>query len=363
MEKEQAITYIKERLDQDVSRPEIVRGLADQLHAPEAVVSKFVAQVEADYRKNQPPPMPKPATQQPVKLPPWLEELSTGQNLYGDLDSSPSWTQSSTTAASPAWELEAHAFVIAQLKNDRLHSDIASELADRLAIPREQAESMVSEIDAQQKSAQRSTISNTADATEFVRHAYTQGRPKLEISTEMAMRTGRPQNQIDKFVAQTITQLEKSPTQGNPLRSGPSATGLDTPQMVKYVVSEFSKQRKRSDIVMALCERTGAGWQEAQRFVAQVYAEHHTRINARKNILIVPMGIGAIVLGLLLTIGSAYPVVIWFSKGSSELQTFAASRGWIGNFIQVAPYLFFLGIGLMVGGIVGLVTALRSQME
>ena len=399
MDKQQAVTYIQTRLEQDVPCEQIVHGLVDQLHAPEAMVTKFVAQVEAEYHKNKPqppePPLPQPIPPQPVKLPPWLEELTTGSASAGQpavqqapaaaSDSIPAWASAggpaqpaaqpapaapvaSTTMAvdaiaRPSWEAEARAFALAQLKIGRLHSDIAAELADRVGIPLRRAEGIVTLVAAQVEAAPRPRITNTTQAADFVSAEYARKRPKMEIVAELSMRSGEPQDKTAKFVDLMIAKLEKSKAQAAPNSFGQPAIDLNNPANVNYVVGELVKQRKRSDIVMALCERTGVEWSEAQRFVGQVNAEQQTKINARKNRLIIPMCIGAIALGLVFTLGTAYPMIYWFSGRTSEFTSAVQSGRLMLDYLQAAPFIFGTGIALVAGGVFGLITALKSQME
>lgn len=413
MDKQQAVVYIHQMLDQEAPYGEIVRQLANHLHAPESMVTKFVTQVETEYRKNRPQILPKPVPPQLVKLPPWLAELSGGQSLSEgqpptgqqpilpdtqpeepQMDwmqqlaqgadgsnnaapaalevSLPNWAVSAEQTADknasnpvpapPSWENEALTFVTAQLKIGRLHSDIASELADRQGIPLDRAESFVANIASQVESAPLTKITNTAQAADFVNDEYARGRPKLEIAADLSARTGEPQNLTVKFVALTLAKAEKSKAQ----QSAPpakSTINLDNTELEKFVVSELTKNRKRSDIVLAICERTGVEWSEALRFVGQVNAEQQTQINARKNRLIVPMCIGAVALGFVFTIGTSYPMVFWITGRTAEFLTNTQSIGSMGDYLQVAPYIFVTGIALVAGGVIGLITALRSQME
>lgn len=412
MDKQQAIAYIHQQLDQGQPCEAIVRALVDQLRAPQAMLSRFVAQTEAEYRKSKPDDLPTPHPLTPVKLPPWLDELSTGQPVSVEQPSTqqppappadqtaedPSdwmqrlasaaavpatsqeplqaWTQpasqpvsqpvasapASATNARPSWEAEARTFALAQIKIGRLHSDIASELADRVSIPLSRAEAIVSVLAARVESAPPPKITDTAQAAEFVNAEYARGRPKLEITADLAARTGEPQDLTEKFVALTIAKAEKTRAQGDVSQARPTIS-LDNPELEKYVVSELSKNRKRSDIVMAVCERTGAEWSEAQRFVGQVSAADQTKINARKNRLIVPMCIGAIVLGFIFTIGTAYPMIYVINGRTADFNSMTSSISWISNYIQYAPFIFGTGIVLIAGGAIGLITALQSQME
>jgi hypothetical protein len=404
MDKQQAIAYIEQMLDQDCTREEIVLGLVEQLRAPEIMVAKFVAQTEIEYRKSKPLPLPTPIPPQPVKLPPWLEEMTIGSQpqqvtnqpvepqpdwmqrlaegtVIADsaaavtvIEPLPEWVQPASKPAvsspyepaptTPSWEEDAHDFVINQLQYGRLHSQIADELADRAGIPLNRAQSIVTGIAAQVESKPLKKITNTTEATDFVLAEHAGGRSILEIAIELATRTSEPQNLTEKFVALTISKYEKTKAQEKPLASFEKPNSdLNNPALVKYVVSELTKNRKRSDIVMTICERTGAHWSDAQRFVGQITAEQHTTINARKNRLIIPMCIGAIILGFVFTIGTAYPMLYLITGRREEFYSMVSSMGSIGDYINAAPYIFGTGIVLIAGGIIGLVTAMQSQME
>jgi hypothetical protein len=404
MDKQEAIAYIHQRLDQNATCEEIVRVLVEQLHAPEAMVAKFVANTEAEYRKNKPQTLPTPATPQPVTLPPWLEELSIGAQptqannqpvepqpdwmqrlaqgptvsgaaeVASTPEPLPEWAQPSSQSESPAqtppspttpsWEKEAIEFVTTQLKYGRLHSDIAEELADRVGIPLDQAQRVVTGIAVQVESPAPQKITNTREAAEFVNSKYAEGISKLEIAAELATRTGEPQDLTEKFVTLTIAKLDKAKAQKPPTPSSEkSSTQLDNPALEKFVISELSKNRKRSDIVMAICERTGVHWSEAQRFVGQVYAEQNSTINARKNRMIIPMCIGAIILGFAFTITTIVPVLYLVSGRKDEFYARVSSMGSISDYVQYAWVIFGMGIAMIAGGIIGLITAMQSQME
>lgn len=367
MDKQQAIDYIYKMLDQGHACEEITRNLVVQLHAPEALVIKFVAQTESEYRKNRPQVPPVPVPPQPVKLPPWLDELSIGgQSTPSQMqpeEPSPFQIQQTTKGRDAPWEDDARSFVLTQLQYGRLNSDIADELVDRVGIPLDQAENFVSAIAAQIHSKAPVKITNSSEAADFVVAEYTRGRPKLEIASELALRTGEPQNLTEKFVALTITKHEKLITKENTTSANQPSVDFYKADIVQYVIRELSKNRKRSDIIMALCERTGADWNEAQRFVSQVSAEQHTNISARKNRLIIPMCIGAIVLGFVFTIGTAIPMLYLVTGRWSEFYSMLNSLGSFRDYIGAAPYIFGTGIVLVAGGIIGLVTAMQSQMD
>lgn len=349
MDKQQAIAYINQRLDQDASCEEIVRDLVAQLRAPEAVVTKFVSQIETEHRKNKPQSLPTPAAPQQVILPAWLEEMSGGK-------------QPTPLPATQSWEAEAKNFVLSQLQFERLHSDIADELTDRFGIPMDRAQNFVNAVAAQTYKIPPKKITSKEEAADFVIAEYAKGRPKLEIASELATRTGEPWDLTEKFVAQTITKSEQSKAQEKPSKESriPEVDFTD-PALTKYVIDEITKNRKRNDIVMAICERTGADWSEAQRFVGKISTEQHGAINARKNRMILPLCIGAIVLGFIFTIGTAYPMLYFFTGRKEEFLMMVQSMGNLSDYINAAPVIFGTGIALIAGGIIGLFTAIQSQ--
>lgn len=367
MDKQQAIDYIYQMLDQGHECEEITRNLVDQLHAPEALVAKFVSQTEREYQVNRPQVLPAPVTPQPVKLPPWLAELTIGgqSNTSQMPPEEPSVNQIPNAAEvrGAQWEDEARSYVLTQLQYGRLNSDIADELVDRIGIPLDQAENLVSVTASQVHDKTSNQITNTTEAANFVMAEYTRRRPKLEIASELALRTGESQNLTEKFVALTITKHEKTMGKEGITSANQPSVDFNKPEIVQYVVRELSKNRKRSDIVMALCERTGADWTVTQRFVSQVSAEQHTDINARKNRLIIPMCIGAILLGFVFAIGTVIPMLYLVTGRWSEFYSMVYSLGNLRDYISFAPYIFGTGVVLVAGGIIGLVTAMQSQMD
>ncbi len=351
MDKQQAINYIHQRLDQDASCEEIIRDLVAQIHAPEAAVTKFVSQTESEYRKNKRPSLPSPAAPQPVKLPAWLEEMSGG-------------TQPGSAPAPYSWEAEAQSYVLSQLQFERLHSDIADELADRYGIPMDRAQNFVNSVAAQTYIVPLKKITNKEEAAEFVLAAYAKGRSKIEIAAELTTRTGEPRDLTEKFVTLTISKTEQFKIQENPpVSSTKPGVDFNDPALTRFVISELTKNRKRSDVVMAICERTGADWNEAQRFVGQVSTEQHSTINARKNRMIIPMCIGAIVIGFAFTILTSYPMIYLVNGRWEEFYAKVRSVGNLSDYINAAPYIFGTGVVLIAGGIIGLYMAMQSQSE
>ncbi len=137
-------------------------------------------------------------------------------------------------------------------------------------------------------------------------------------------------------------------------------TALDDPQLAVYVAKRLKAQRRKSDIAMEVCERTGADWKEAQRFVNQVNMEQYQSINRARNVpLLIFCGLFVFSGVVLLIVGAidAIPYVTYFFGSPSDLSTLPASS------IRSTVYYLLGGMGLLVGGLVGLYLALRPQGE
>jgi hypothetical protein len=63
------------------------------------------------------------------------------------------------------------------------------------------------------------------------------------------------------------------------------------------------------------------------------------------------------------TIGTAYPMLYLVTGRWEEFYSMVSSMANMGDYINAAPYIFGTGIVLIAGGIIGLVTAMQSQME
>lgn len=298
MDKEQAITFIQQKLDQGFDRESIARMLTQELKAPLEMVERFVAQTADKYQPAPPPPPPPPAPPQ-SNLPAWLQD----------------------TMIAPA------------------QHNAAPAIASAPVIP-----------------AQQPKITNTKEAADFTLTELSKGRTQPDIAIDLAQLTGEPLELVQKFVA--LTAAKNTSQFASPEMTQTKPAGrldeLENPAWEKYVLKELRRNRKRSDIVMVICERTGIEWSHAQRFVGQVEAEHYAKIRASQQFWVIPVGILFIVGGLALGILSALSFLSYFDYRFTPVipVTLEASAG-----------LFLLGIGLLAGGIVGIVLAVRAQVD
>jgi KaiC/GvpD/RAD55 family RecA-like ATPase len=385
MNKQEAITFIHQMLEQDHAHEEIVYQLVDQLKAPQAMVDKFVSQTEAEYRQSKARPpqaneipdwlktvqsngsavtapdvaLPSKAASPEIGsselLPPWLQNFQAGSD-----SSDQTLPAIQPDQAGPSWQVEAEPFVVAQVQAGRINHEIASELADRIGIPIQDAENYVVVKAAKIRAKPLPKIANTKEAAEFVIAEYERRRPKLAIVNELAQRTGEPPNLVEKFVNMTITKHEKTKATQEPASRTPSLellSALDKPEMVEYVIKQLSKHRKRNDIVTTLCERTGQEWSQVQTFVAQVEVDQRRNINARKNRLLIPMSIVIIIFGFILAITNGNYVLRLLTGYNALIIAISARE----IFLSVVAFGF--GLVLIAGGIIGIYFGVKSQVE
>lgn len=125
---------------------------------------------------------------------------------------------------------------------------------------------------------------------------------------------------------------------------------MDKEEMTQFVIRELGKHRRRSDIVMDICEQTGMDWQAAQRFVYQVGYDARKSIAARQSPLAIIFGIAFIAGGL----GMALIGIIATARGLSLHYQGIPYAGNIGG--------VFFGMNLIAGGVIGLWDTIKTWM-
>jgi hypothetical protein len=239
-------------------------------------------------------------------------------------------------------------------------------------------------------------------AIDFVRQELSAGSTPQEITGELSRQLGAPPEAVEKFVASVIASSPPVPSPENAApppaeppaespavipqaapaatppfmetgtvlpatpRSGPIPPGrfvaaqpdLD-PKLLSatqaMILAELMKGKKRSDITLLVCEQTGLGWEHAQQLVARVASSQSGKIAGRQNRLILPMAIGALIIGLLLTAASLNELL------SFGLLVASGSYGTASQSPLFSAITFLLiGLGLTLGGVISLFLLRRS---
>ena len=116
-------------------------------------------------------------------------------------------------------------------------------------------------------------------------------------------------------------------------------------------------------MALGVVERTGMEYRQAQRLVSRVGAKNYKKVTARQNCVIIPLAVLALVAGLVLlgaSVFEAYQIRVLLPSPnnlSMEQVQAAVERG------RDLPWAFITGLALAVGGGIGLIAAIRKQME
>lgn len=211
---------------------------------------------------------------------------------------------------------------------------------------------------------------NKQEATDYILSELAQHSKVNEIATKLSQHLNAPYEVVERFVTHVAAQSPPAPSQSDlPLQEGPTPQApavpgvhqakpavvkkevdpLNDPLLSKTVLGMLRKNRKRSDIVIWVCERTGLEWTQAQRFVAQVQVDHNGMLTNNK-ILQFTGSLASIICGLMLLlagIGAVAPLVRSLTGLTLgvDLGTTVGAESSLG--------LIVLGVGLTIGGLVG----------
>lgn len=146
---------------------------------------------------------------------------------------------------------------------------------------------------------------------------------------------------------------------------------INIKELEERVLQDLQQQRHRNDIVVNLCQCMDWNWEQAERFLEKVEADHHSQLAKREKRLALLFSLTHILDGVLvLAVGSLgilgpflynlrsggfmipgvdYPIV------PVVLLAFFVSPVYFGFFIVIASF----GLRLMVKGVLGTLQALR----
>jgi hypothetical protein len=146
---------------------------------------------------------------------------------------------------------------------------------------------------------------------------------------------------------------------------------INSEELDEFALQELKRQHHRNDILVQLCQRTGWDWQQAERFLDKVEADHPSELATQEKRLALLFNLTRILEGLLvLAIGSLgilgpflynlrsgrvmipgvdYPIV------PSVLMAFFISPVYFWISIVIAS----LGLSLIAKGVLGTIQAMR----
>jgi hypothetical protein len=243
-----------------------------------------------------------------------------------------------------------------EFENGYSPTDIAQNLSQQLGVPFEPVYKFVmhtlsEEVEVRQPPPEEVPISSPAPSPQYdpVALFLAGNEPTIEESTADAINSAAEPVQNDGF----------------PGVKTPNLKSLEqNPKVEKFVLQMLSKNRKTSDTVLAVCERTGLDWNEAQRLVAHIAAKNQKTLKTKQNRLPLILSIVAVLAGVLLLfagISEGYTIysVVQKAQSTEEMVMAAASQ----EFLRRAFWSLVTGGALLIGGTIGLITSLRSQLD
>jgi hypothetical protein len=254
---------------------------------------------------------------------------------------------------------EAIAFILQEYEQGASQADITARLSVRLNAPAELTGKFVAQAIAQ----------HTHAATRPVSEVLAQPRETLAPQRIEAPLTPPhdPAGGLSQPPATPDPVVSWSPPQASaPSREAPAkpASPQADAELEAFILKALSKTSKQSDVVMAVCERAGLSWNEAQRIVARVATHNHKKLAGRQNRIILPLAVIAVLIGLLLAYAGLSEIIM---LGSAVLALQSGNPAAVpveaGDPMSNAPWALFIGLGLALGGGVGLFKALKAQMD
>jgi hypothetical protein len=244
-------------------------------------------------------------------------------------------------------------------------------------------------------------------AIQIIREEFENGYSPTDIAQNLSQQLGVPFEPVYKFVMHTLSEeveIHQAPPGDEPIpapaptpqydpvalflagsepvaetapgeaeNSAADIPGVKTPNLKaleqnpkveKFVLQMLSKNRKTSDTVLAVCERTGLDWNDGQRLVAHIAAKNQKTLKTKQNRLPMILSIIAIVAGALLLfagISESFTIysVVRMAQSTEEMVVTAASQ----EFLRRAFWSLITGSALLIGGAIGLFISLRSQFH
>jgi len=128
--------------------------------------------------------------------------------------------------------------------------------------------------------------------------------------------------------------------------------------LVTFVVSELSAQANRNELIRDICERAELSWPAAEKFVNRIAMEHAGEITKRQSPLLLFTSIGTIVIGIILLSVSCYSIYLYYAALTGKIH-----RSDLSLSFDVIAWGLWLGAGMTLGGLIGIIRTLNKQRE
>jgi len=119
---------------------------------------------------------------------------------------------------------------------------------------------------------------------------------------------------------------------------------MEQQEAIDFVIQELGKHHQKNDIIQKLCESTSMNWNQAEKFIQQVEAQHRGLIASKQGPFVTVMSIGTVFIGFAISAFIIYEtlqgVIIFFLR---------LPIPYLGNITY-----FLVGIGMIIGGLRGM---------
>lgn len=217
------------------------------------------------------------------------------------------------------------------------------------------------------------------EAIDLIHLRLEQGYSRDLIADELSRRTEMPRDLANAFVAKVAEQQIQADREQDPLETE------------RFILDELLKGRPKEAVIEAVCMRAHQDWDQAERWVEMVASQHHSQLAARRNWIIIPLGLLTVAAGLVLIVFSS--IQLWnplmlilgfpearisavptldhsvsrapFWNMATELIESSGGQGRalgsMGRSLGQIVSIFIVGFGMTVGGLYGLYRAAQGD--
>jgi hypothetical protein len=250
---------------------------------------------------------------------------------------------------------EAIDFVQEELYHGRSIEQICETLSEKLGAPRELVKKFVEKTAADYQQELEQLIETSKTPTEEALEGFTLPKPETSeiVSTFL---TGSPE-----AAASAPAPVKLESVQASLAQPAPPADS-DQLEQEELILRELSRQRKRSDVVLSVCQETGMDWNQAQKLVARVAARNQKKLVKKQNMVVIPLSVIALIIGLILIVAGVSEAISSGILQTNFSETNVNELDYLYGLIRQLAWALIVGLVLSVGGLAGLVIAIRKQM-
>lgn len=127
-------------------------------------------------------------------------------------------------------------------------------------------------------------------------------------------------------------------------------------ELTDLIIKELGRHHSRNEIIVAVCEKGGLDWPQAEKLIEQVEQEHKRAIASRQSPLLILISAGTLIAGLGLAAYGILFLVDFFQMETVERLLFLRT-----GYLRIVSLL--TGLAMFGGGSYGLWKTLLPLLE